>query len=460
LADKDFGRAPRAGVGALLERTDDLSLLGEALAEVRRSSQGRLVLLAGEAGVGKTALLRRFCAEQPPSAGIMWGACDPLLTPRPLGPLLDIAEGTGGELEELLAGGAKPHEVVGALMRALAERTGTIVVLEDMHWADEATLDALRLLGRRIDAVPALIVASYRDDELDRVHPLRIAIGELGGGPAISRLRVEPLSSAAVAELAEPHELDAEALYRVSGGNPFFVTEVLAAGVPALPQTVRDAVLARGARLSERGRRLLEAVAVVPQPVELWLLEALAQDSVDRVEECLASGMLTSGPAAVGFRHELARVAVEDSLPADRRAALHRLALAALLDPPAGGQDLARLAHHADAADDGKSVLRFAPAAGERAASLGAHREAAAQYARALRFADQAPVQERARLLDLCAGEYTLDRPLQKCDRAATTGDRMSRRARRHSQAGRVARRAVMALVDGRSHRGGARRRG
>ena len=150
------------------------------------------------------------------------------------------------------------------------------MVLEDLHWADEATLDALSLLGRRIDAVPALAVASYRDDGLGRDHPLRILLGELGTAKTIDRLRVEPLSLEAVAELAREQHVDAAALFRATGGNPFFVTEVLGAEAEAIPQSVRDAVLARVARLSAPARALLEAVAVVPRQTELWLLEALA----------------------------------------------------------------------------------------------------------------------------------------------------------------------------------------
>ena len=330
---------------------------------------------------------------------MLWGACDSLFTPRALGPLLDIARVTGGDFERLVHEGARPHEVQAALVAELEERQPTILVLEDVHWADGATLDVLKLLGRRIEGVPALVVASYRDDELDRTHPLRIVLGALTTHEAVIRLNVEPLSPAAVAKLAEPYSVDAEELHRTTAGNPFFVTEVLAAVARDIPQTVRDAVLARAARLSAEARTLLEAVAVVPGPIELWLLEAIGGAEIDRLEECLASGILKSEQAGVAFRHELARLALEESLPPNRRAALHRKALAMLEQPPAGPPDLARLAHHAEAAGDALAVLQFAPAAAERAARLGAHREAAAQYARALRFADGEPPEVRAELL-------------------------------------------------------------
>ena len=397
-----------AATWELLERTSQLAALGTWLEATRNDGHGRIVFVGGEAGVGKTSLLRRFCDEQPGSVRILWGGCSALHTPRPLGPLLDIAEITGGALEELVESDTKPHQVVKALVDELRAPRPTIVVLEDLHWADEATLDALSLLGRRIDAVPALAVASYRDDGLGRDHPLRILLGELGTAKTIDRLRVEPLSLEAVAELAREQHVDAAALFRATGGNPFFVTEVLGAEAEAIPQSVRDAVLARVARLSAPARALLEAVAVVPRQTELWLLEALAGDSVERLDECLAAGMLTSGAAAVQFRHELARLTVEETVPPDRRATLHRKALAALSAPPNGVQPLDRLAHHADAAGDGEAVLRFAPAAAQRAASLGAHREAAAHYRRALAFAQRLPLSARAMLLHRCADECQL----------------------------------------------------
>jgi hypothetical protein len=374
---------PGAGAsGVLLERAAELSTLADRLEAVERSGRGQVLLVGGEAGVGKTALARRFRDQRRQSARVLWGACDPLFTPSPLGPLRVVAEETGGELEEVVARGTMPHAVVTALARELRARAPTLFILEDAHWADEATLDVLRLLARRVETVPALVVATYRDDELDRAHPLRILVGELATSRTVGRMKLARLSPAAVAELAEPHGVDAGELYRKTAGNPFFVVEALATGAEGIPDTVRDAVLARAARLGPAGAALLEAVAVVPPRAELWLLEALAGAAADPLEECLASGMLVVEAAGVAFRHELARLAVEESMSPQRKVDLHRGALAALADPPDGRPDLARLAHHAEAAGDVDAVQRFAPAAAARAASLGAYREAAAQYAR------------------------------------------------------------------------------
>jgi DNA-binding CsgD family transcriptional regulator/tetratricopeptide (TPR) repeat protein len=390
----------------LLERGQFLAALGQRLEESRQT--GRLVLVGGEAGMGKTALLRRFCALHG-EARVLWGACDPLFAPRPFGPLLDIAERTGGEVHEALRHGAKPHEIVAVLLPALRSLGPRVVIFEDVHWADEATLDTLRLVARKVESVPALFVASYRDDAIDRSHPLGLVLGELATMPAVSRLRLTPLSPAAVETLARPYGLDAHELHRKTGGNPFFVMEVLAAGGADVPPTVRDAVLSRVARLGPAARGLLEWVAINPARVELSLLKALAGQAFAALDECLSAGALQVDQRTVAFRHELARLAVEEAIPTLRRVELHRSVLSVLAG--SGESDPARLAHHAEEAGDSEAVLAYAQAAGEQAARAHAHREAAAQYARALRFADGLPLDARATLLEAYSREcYVIDR--------------------------------------------------
>jgi predicted ATPase len=356
----------------LLERQDVLAALGDAFAEVE-AGHGRFVLLAGEAGGGKTVVVRRFCEEAESAARLLWGACDPLFTPRPLGPLLDIADGSGAELRAAVEDGRGPHEIVLLLLREASSRP-TIIVVEDVHWADEATYDVLRLLARKVERSRALVIATFREDEIDRTHALQIVVGELATSPAVRRISVEPLSEAAVAELAAPARVDPVVLFRETSGNPFFVTEVLAARDEAIPATIRDAVLARAARLSPPGREVLDAVAIAASRVEPWLLEALAGNLADGLDECLACGMLVARAGGIEFRHELARLAWEESLDPVQRVALHRKALSALRSE-AGEADAARLAHHADAAGDAEAVLRYATQAAERAAVLHAHRE-------------------------------------------------------------------------------------
>jgi DNA-binding CsgD family transcriptional regulator/tetratricopeptide (TPR) repeat protein len=385
----------------LVERDESFSALGRMLASVQSEAAGRLVWLGGEAGVGKTALLQRFCELQHKPVRTLWGGCEPLRTPRPLGPFADIAEAIGGEFAASIDGAARPYEVTAALLHELRGRGPTVMVLEDLHWADEATLDALTLLAGRIGSAPALVLASYRDDELERGSALRVLLGQLAPRPA--RLKVERLSPTAVAVLAERHGLDGAELYGRTGGNPFFVTEVLATGGERLPDTVRDGVLARAARLSEPAQRLLDAAAIVPGHVELWLLQALAGDLLGCLDECLGSGVLAASGTTISFRHDLARLAIEEAISPARKFELNRAAVAALegKDDP----DVANLAHHADAAGDAEAVLKWAPRAAERAAGSGSHRESAAQYERALRFAGRQPPERRAELLQRCADQ-------------------------------------------------------
>lgn len=375
-------------------------MLAERLDSAQHSGSGTLLLLCGEAGIGKTALARAWSASRP-GVRSLWGACDALETPRPLGPLIDVADQVGGELARLAAGNPSPAALVRALLVEL-ERRRSLVVLEDLHWADGATLDALRLLARRVGRVPTVLLATYREDGLGRTHPLRVLLGELPISPWIVRLRLQPLSLAAVQKLAEEAGLDPADIYRLTRGNPFFVTEVLAAaeGGRGVPDTVRDAVLARAARLDAAARRLLEVVAVVPPRAEMWLLEATAGDELRSLDSCLASGMLEDDGNTVRFRHEIARVAIENALPPHLKRTLHRRVLSALGAASDRRPDVARLAHHAEAAGDGQAVVRYARLAGQRAAALRAHREAAEQFGRALRHATALRSGERARLFE------------------------------------------------------------
>ncbi len=273
-------------------------------------------------------------------------------------------------------------------------------MLEDLHWADEATLDVFTLLVRRAEATPALVVGTYRDDALENAHPLRRVLGELATTTAVRRLKLAPLSPDAVGRLAAPHGIDGRELYEKTGGNPFFVVEVLAGDSEEIPATVKDAVLARVMRLSPSARELLQAAAMVPQRAELWLLEALAGAAVEAVDECVSAGMLVAEGDGVVFRHELVRLSLESSVGPACKARLHGQALAAISGRPGPALDFARLAHHAEAAGDTDAVVRFALPAAERASSTGAHREAAAQYGRVLRSGAGLPLGQRADVLE------------------------------------------------------------
>jgi len=394
--DLSFEGAEHDVMTELLERDESLASLAAS-----HAAGGRLVFVGGEAGVGKTALVRAFAARA--RGRTLYGGCENLATPAPLAPFVDIAGQTGGAFAERLSVGADPRFVARGFLEQITASTS--VILEDVHWVDQATLDALRVIGRRIDETEGLVLATYRDDEVERDHPLRVVLGELASEPGVSRLTVPRLSLDAVRELAEPSGADAVAIHGLTGGNAFYVTEVLASGAQTLPATVRDAVLARAATLARDGRRLLDLVALVPGAAEHWLLEAVAPESFEHVDECLASGMLREDGAAVAFRHELARLAIESTVPVRRRRALHAALLRGLGTPPAGQPDVSRLAHHAEEAGDTSAVLEHAATAARLASDSGAHLEAAAQYARVLRHAIGLPAASRAALLDAYAQE-------------------------------------------------------
>jgi DNA-binding CsgD family transcriptional regulator len=375
----------------LIERGAYLAALGEHLGSAV-AGHGRLVLVGGEAGVGKTSLVRAFTEEQGDKARVVLAACDGLFTPEPLAPLDELAPGldrTGGR-----------REVFAAALAELGSRT-TIAVVEDVHWADEATLDLLRFLGRRLDGSTVLLIATYRDDEIGPQHPLRLVLGDV---ESARRIALPPLTVDGVRMLAEGSGVDPQELYRQTGGNPFFVTEVLAAGGAGVPSSVRDAVLARAARIDPAARGTLDAAAVAGMKTDLAFLERVAGEPPHGLDDCLAAGVLQSVDRGVGFRHELARRAVEEALDPGRRAEYHSRALAAL----SGSGDSARLAHHAEAAGDATAVLEHARAAAELAAERGAHREAAEQYARCLRFSDGPGSEQVAELLERRSRECSL----------------------------------------------------
>jgi DNA-binding CsgD family transcriptional regulator len=401
----------------ILEREAALSTLQVALDDAI-DGHGRFVLLFGEAGIGKTAVVRAFQDAARGRVRVVSGACEALFTPRPLGPVHDIADEVGGPLLDALTAQSNRSTILGALLAEL-KATTTLAVLEDLHWADEATLDAIAFLGRRLDTTPCVLLATFRDDQLGPRHPLRLVIGELPSRLTV-RVGLEPLSEAAVADLAREAGRSPLGLHAATGGNPFYVTEVLAADEDKIPETVRDAVLARAGRISSEGRRLLEAVAVVPGDVEILLVERLASATISQLDECLASGVLRATSRGVEFRHELARLAVEESLTPDRRIELNRMAFRAIIDAPSGELDLAALAHHADAAGDAEAVLHYAPPAAERAAELGAHREAAAQYARALRFSASLVPDAQAELYERLSYECYLTGEFDEAIAAST----------------------------------------
>jgi DNA-binding CsgD family transcriptional regulator/tetratricopeptide (TPR) repeat protein len=377
----------------LLDRQVELDALGAAV-DRAAAGHGSTVLVTGEAGIGKTSLVRAFLAGAATGVRVLAGGCEDLFTPRPLGPLLDAARATTGPLSEALRAPVDQGWLFAAAAEELAEPPSpTVLVIEDAHWADGATLDVLRYLASRIYALPAVLVITFRDDALGIDHPLRTVLGGLTSANT-ERLRLASLSASSVGRLAEATDVDADELFRLTGGNPFFVSEVLAFPEETVAPTIVDAVLARVAALDEPAQAALGRVAVVPSGVELDLLRRLFDD-LGPIGQAERAGVLEVRGSIVGFRHELARRAVVQSLPAIQRLQLNTEVLDVLLCTDA---DPFRILHHAvEAADDGAVVTHGLIAAGS-ASRMGAHRQAAACYEQVLSRGELLDPAHRARV--------------------------------------------------------------
>ena len=389
----------------LLERDGALAALAEAHAAAAAGT-GHVVFVSGEPGIGKTSLVGRFVGDLDPDARVLVGTCDDLSIPRPLGPIRDLMGSVSPALAEALSAGAAPHEIQTLLVGELElPPHPTVLVLEDVHWADDATFDAITILGRRIASLPALLVLTFRGGEAAPGHPLHATVGAVRAEDAVA-LELAPLSERAVASLAGGA---AEQVYAATGGNPFYVTEVLAS--PAedeLPPSIANAVVGRTSRLDDRSRHLVELVSVVPRRVSTSLLDAVMPDWPAAAEEPERRQLLAVDDASVRFRHELARHAIRSSVPIAARRRLHHEILDALLEADA---DPADIVHHAEAAGARDVVADYALVAARRAAALESNREAYSHYRRASDFVDRLPPPEQAAALEeLANAAYVVGR--------------------------------------------------
>jgi DNA-binding CsgD family transcriptional regulator/tetratricopeptide (TPR) repeat protein len=395
-----------------LEREAELSVLANA---VRAAADGRgsVALVMGEAGIGKSSLVEALRSHLPAEGRMLVGYCDDLATPRTLGPFRDLAASVGAELSRAVTDGSDRDRVLAALRTELTwPEHSTVLVIEDVHWADDATLDALRYLIRRVAGLPAVLVLTYRDDELNREHPLHGLLGQASRSDHVRHLPLRRLSQQAVRQLSAGSSVDAHDLFALTSGNPFFVQELLASAQgERVPPTIADAVLARVRNLELSVQDVLEQLAVVPSALDRWLVDVLVPDTgPGRVAALTAAeqrGLLMVSTSRISFRHELTRRAIAGSLPAVRLMALNQRVLAALVDHD--GYDVARIVHHAAQAGDVDAIVRYGPAAAREAGRAGAHREAAAHFALVLDHVDRFTPGESAGLLAQYAIEcYTI----------------------------------------------------
>jgi DNA-binding CsgD family transcriptional regulator len=377
----------------LLERDEPRARLDAALDGARRG-HGVIVSVEGEAGIGKTSLALSFAEAHRDDARVFIGGCEHLITPEPLGPLRDIARDSAGRFSISSGGALATYE---ALLRLLASGRGpALMVIEDIHWADDATLDLIRYLGRRIRGVPALVVLTARNEALtgERLASLWVDIAR----DARSRVELEPLSIEAVRQLSRPTGRAAQEVFGATGGNPFHVTEYLASRGEDVPSSIQDATLARASHLSPRARRVLDCASIFPRQIDEAVLREMCGDADSAgIEECLRGGMLQTRGGALAFRHELARRAVLDAIAPLRRRELHADALKRLKDR--AGARAAEIAHHARMAGAQDDLFHYSVRAAQEATALGAHREAVAHLGAALDTDVQITDADRGELL-------------------------------------------------------------
>jgi DNA-binding winged helix-turn-helix (wHTH) protein/tetratricopeptide (TPR) repeat protein len=380
---------------ALLERDEPLAELTRALGAAR-SGSGRLVCVAGEAGIGKSALVRSFADQAADLAPVMVTGCDDLSTPRALGPIRDLVDRLPDDRRHDLADDLSGTNLSRVLAAIGAER-GCVVVIEDLHWADDATLDVIRQLAGRVRELPVVVVLTYRGEEVGLAHPLRRLLAATRG-PHVAQLALAPLSEDAVAALAVGSGRDAAELFDATGGNPLFVTELIAAPPGRLPSSIKDAVVARLGQLAPGDAEVVRAISIVPDRVERTAVEVLCGPSDDSLAVAEHRGLLAGDASHMWFRHELVRQAVEDTLASSERVRLHRKMARHLHDRH---DDPARVVHHATHCGDIELLLTAGPTAAHQASAAGAHRQAVRHIEAVLRHAPRLPVALRADLLTL-----------------------------------------------------------
>ena len=387
--------------GRLLERDEAVGTFRAAVDQAELGN-GSTVLVTGAAGIGKTSVVRACLATLDDRVRVLMGGCDDLLAPRTLGPFRDAVRGTGGELERALANGSA-DVVFAAMADELSGGRPTVLVVEDVHWADDATLDVLSYLVRRAGDWPAVLLLSFRDDETRTgKSPIERLLAAIATVPT-HRLALQPLTAHAVSVLAAGSGRPPDVLHEITGGNPFFVSEVLASRPGEVPTRVADLVLARVHQLSPATRAALEQLSVVPTTVDLELATSLLEQPLQLLAEAEAAGVVEVRGTVVAFRHELGRRAIVDSLPVLRRrdansAVVRALRLAWRIDGP-------RIVHHAVAAGDGDTVAKYAPEAAREASAAGSHRQALTLLEAVQPYANRLDDLDRAQLLDDYAWE-------------------------------------------------------
>ncbi len=393
--------------------------LGEiiARAEDARAGRGGMLIVSGESGAGKTSFVDTFVEQWARDERVLWGVCDPLPTPRPLGPIHDLAHRLAPATRKVLECSDQPYDMFAAVYDDL--RTApSVLVLDDLQWADQGTIDLLRFVLRRVAQTRSLVIGIVRDEEVGVSHPMRALLGDVARSARADSLSMPPLSVQAVGALVGERPVDPVWLHRVTGGNAFFVCEMLdhygvsanAAESPGddLPTNVRDAVLARTAGLDSAAWDLLNLLTCSPGAIPDHLLADLGV-TLPASRALADAGLIRRSSRGVAFRHDLCRLAIRSVIPPGAEPRLHRRLIDAYEASPQ--IDSAVLTHHALGARDVERIRRAACDAGIAAARSGAHTQAAEFFTIALDQGGPLAPEDEAELLELVADEfYLIDR--------------------------------------------------
>lgn len=390
----------------IVERNAEVDVLAQMLSSISRGG-GRLALVRGEAGIGKSTFIEHFLSAvstQHPTA-IAW--CDPLKTPRPLGPVRDI-------VFEVTQSVPKPLEesdyFEGFVAHAQTAAAPLVLVIEDLHWADQKSLDWLMYVGRRLSQLPVLLIGSYRDDEIDSAHPLHQALATIAAARK-TNIDLPALSLEGVRQLDRSQKYRAEDLLRITGGHPFFVAEVLNSdsGPDTLPHSVADVINARISSLTSSLQQFLELISCAPGELTPSVLELLHVKNYGSLcDDGIAQNILVQVGDNLKFRHELTRLAVCSRMGPVGKRESHAIFLTAHQQQPEPSRQLDMIVYHAEGAQDRAAILTYAPLAADRAAKLGAHREAAMFLGTALTCLDHAAPDVAAEITEQWAYEAGL----------------------------------------------------
>jgi DNA-binding CsgD family transcriptional regulator len=398
------GSTPLASVTVkLIERTEELCRL-QAWADDARSGRGGMLIVSGESGAGKTSFVESFVDDWVHDERLLWGVCDPLPTPRPLGPIRDLSHRLAPACRELLRRSEAPYDIFAALRDDLCAAP-SVFVLDDLQWADQGTIDLLRFVLRRIAQSRSLIVGIIRDDEVGANHRMRELLGDVARSPRAGSLSIPPLSVEAVESLVGERSVDPAWLHSITGGNAFFVCEMLDHDGDDLPTTVRDAVLARTSGLDPAAWDLLNLLTCSPGVIPDYLLADLGV-TLPASRALVEAGVIRRSARGVEFRHDLCRLAVRSVIPPGAEPRLHRRLIDAY--EATGHVDAAVLTHHALGAGDSDRIRRYAGEAGATAARSGAHTQAAEFFTIALEQGGPLDHQTEAELLEQLAWEFYL----------------------------------------------------